>query len=196
MNKKATKGEYLEILLRSPKTVFSNKEIALLWGEEGTNAVRVRLNSYAKAGKLLRLRRGLYAKDNDYNKNELATKIFIPSYISFETVLGSAGVTFQYYSQIFLASYQSKELTLGSQKYSFRRVKENILTSNLGMANEAGYSIASTERAFLDVLYLNKRYHFDNLRPINWEKVYALLPIYDGNKRMEETVNKLAKSVK
>jgi len=41
------------------------------------------------------LRRGLYAKDNSYDKNELATKIYIPSYISFETVLRNAGAIFQ-----------------------------------------------------------------------------------------------------
>lgn len=191
MNKKFTKGEYLEVLLRSPKTVFSNKDIALLWGEEGINAARVRLNNYTKTGKLLRLRRGLYAKDKNYNKNELAGKIFIPSYISFETVLGAAGVTFQYYSQIFLASYQTNEIVIDGQKYSFKRLKENILMSNLGTDSQGGYSIASTERAFLDVIYLNKQYHFDNLRSIDWEKVYELLPIYGGNNRMERTVKKL-----
>jgi predicted transcriptional regulator of viral defense system len=191
MDKKLIKGEYLDLLLRSPKTVFSTKDVALLWGEERENAVSVRLNSYTKAGKLIRLRRGLYAKDKNYDKNELAAKIFIPAYISFETVLGAAGVTFQYYSQIFLASYQTKEIEIGKQKYSFKRVKENILTSNLGINSKGGYSIATIERAFLDVIYLNKQYHFDNLRPIDWEKVRTLLPIYGGNKRMEMTIKKL-----
>jgi predicted transcriptional regulator of viral defense system len=196
MDKKLTKGEYLDVLLRSPKTVFSNKDIALLWGEEGENAVRVRLNNYTKTGRLIRLRRGLYVKDKNYDKNELAGKIFIPSYISFETVLGAAGVTFQYYSQIFLASYQTKEITIDGQKYSFKRLKENILTSNLGVDSQGGYSIANTERAFLDVIYLNKQYHFDNLRLFDWEKVYELLPIYGGNKRMEAVVKKLAATMK
>jgi hypothetical protein len=30
MHKKPTKGEYLDVLLRSPKTVFSTKDVALL----------------------------------------------------------------------------------------------------------------------------------------------------------------------
>ena len=34
MDNKQKKGEYLDILLRSPKTVFSTKDAALLWGEE------------------------------------------------------------------------------------------------------------------------------------------------------------------
>jgi hypothetical protein len=39
-------------------------------------------------------------------------------------------------------------------------------------------NIASCERAFLDLLYLNKTWYFDNLNPLNKAKVYELLPIY------------------
>ncbi len=103
MDKKAQKGEYLDILLRSSKTIFSNKDVALMWGEEADGSVRVRLNYYVKAKKLIRVHRGLYAKDKNYNRYELATRINTPSYISFETVLGSSGMTFQYYGNIFVA---------------------------------------------------------------------------------------------
>ena len=67
-------------------------------------------------------------------------------------------------------------------------------SSNMGIDNMEGYSIAAPKRAFLDVLYVHKQYHFDNLRPLNWEKVYALLPIYEGNKRMQMIVDALAAS--
>ncbi len=196
MDNKPTKGEYIEVLLRSPKTVFSTKDVALMWGEEGENATRVRLNNYVKTGKLIRLRRGLYAKDKNYDKNELATKIATPSYISFETVLGSAGITFQYYSQIFLGSYQTKEIEIEGKKYVFKKISEDALTSSLGIESKGNYSIATPERAFLDTLYINKQYHFDNLRPLNWQKVRELLPIYGGNKRMANTVKKLEESTK
>ena len=52
------------------------------------------------------------------------------------------------------------------------------------------YVIASKERAFLDMLYLYKEYHFDNLESINWEKVAEILPIYGGNKRMAAKLKK------
>lgn len=196
MDNKPTKGEYVEVLLRSPKTIFSSKDVALLWGEESEEIIKKRLNKYVKVGKLIRIRRGLYAKDKNYSKNELATKILIPSYISFETVLGAAGITFQYNSQIFIASYRNKEFEIDGQKYSFKRLKENILTSNLGIENKDGYSIATLERAFLDTLYVNKQYHFDNLRPLSWERVREILPLYGGNKRMEKTLKKLEESTK
>lgn len=196
MFSKLSKGKYLDVLLRSSKTVFSFKEVALLWGEEGVGKTRVRLNNYVKTGKLIRIQRGLYAKDNNYDKRELATKIYTPSYISFETVLGSAGVTFQYYSQIFLASYLKREVTISGQKYSFKRLKSEIISSAKGVKNEKNFSIATPERAFLDIIYTTKHYHFDNLRPLNWKKVYEILPIYGGNKRMEKTVEKLRLTVK
>ncbi len=51
------------------------------------------------------------------------------------------------------------------------------------------YSIASPERAFLDILYRTKQYHFDNLEPLDWVKVYELLPIYGENKSMRKRVD-------
>ena len=80
------KGDYISTILRSKQTVLSAKDIMLLWGEPTSDAARVRINYYAKNGDLYRIRRGYYSKDKNYNKFELATKIFTPSYVSFETV--------------------------------------------------------------------------------------------------------------
>jgi len=151
---------------------------------------RVRINYYAKSGDLYRIRRGFYAKDKNYDRFELATKIFTPSYVSFETVLGQAGVTFQYYGQIFIVSYVTREIKADGQTYAYRKIKDAILTNHLGIENKDNYSIASAERAFLDVVYLNTDYHFDNLSILNWDKVFEILPIYGGNKRMEKMVKK------
>ncbi len=184
------KGSYISAILRSRQTVFSAKDIRLLWGEAGTSAVRVRINYYAKKGELRRVRRGLYAKDKNYDRLELATKIFTPSYVSFETVLAKTGIVFQHYGQIFAASYITRETVADHQNYSYKRIKDTMLTNNAGIENQGNYSIASPERAFLDVLYIYADYHFDNLAPLNWDKVYEILPIYGGNQRMEKCVRK------
>jgi predicted transcriptional regulator of viral defense system len=189
MDKNLTKGEYLDILLRSPKTVFSTKDIALLWqGKE--NRISDRLSKYTKDKKLIRIERGLYAKDKEYDKNELATRIFTPSYISFETALAKAGVIFQFYSRIFVASYLTREKVIDGRIYSFRKIKNSILMNKSGIESAGAYFIASAERAFLDIVYLNTEYHFDNLSGIDWKKVYDILPIYGGNKRMAEKVER------
>ena len=180
--------DHLLDLMRASKTVFTFKDVVLLWGESDVNFVKKKLHRYVKAGKLNAVRKGIYSKDRDYDKYELAAKIYTPSYISFETVLGAAGVTFQFYSQIFVASYATKEIECDGQKYAYKKIKDVILTNQMGIESRGNYHIASPERAFLDIIYRNKDYHFDNLSALNWEKVYELLPIYGGNKRMAKMV--------
>ncbi|MFH1677612.1 MAG: hypothetical protein ABH888_02255 [Patescibacteria group bacterium] len=187
--KEIKKGDYLDVLLRSKQTVFSTKDIILLWQASNINAVQVRLNYYVKNNKLIHLRRGIYAKDQNYNKYELATKILRPSYVSFETVLGASGITFQYYNKIFIASYATREITCDAQKYCFQRINKNILINPKGIDQSNGYSIATKERAFLDAIYKNKKYYFDNLSPLDWDKVFDILLIYES-KIMEKRVNK------
>jgi hypothetical protein len=189
------KGDYITTILRSPKTVFSFKDIMMLWSEANSNAARVRVNYYVKSKKLIPLRRGIYAKDESYNRLELATKIITPAYVSFETVLTRAGIIFQYYEQIFVASYLSRTIVCNNQTYAFKKIKRAILTNREGIENLETYAIATTERAFLDTLYINKDYYFDNLAPLNWEKVFAILPIYE-NTRMAKKINNLYKQNK
>jgi predicted transcriptional regulator of viral defense system len=189
------KGNYIKAILRSKKTVFTVKDIALLWGDSGTNSARVRLNYYAKNGQLYRIRQGMYAKDKNYDKLELATRIYTPSYVSFETVLARAGVTFQYYDRIFAASYLTREIVCDGQTYEFKKIKGVVLTNPAGVGNKGESSIATPERAFLDTIYLYTDYHFDNLSSINWDKVFELLPMYD-NQRMTKKVNLFYKHFK
>jgi predicted transcriptional regulator of viral defense system len=178
----------ISALLRSSKTVFTLKDLALYWNNSNQSSLIAGVSYYIKTGQLKRIRRGVYVKDENYSKLEAGTRIYVPAYISFETVLGIEGVTFQYYGQIFIASYLSREIKVDNQKYVYRKMKEDVLLNSTGVINTGNYSIATKERAFLDVLYLNTDYHFDNLSSMNWEKVYEILPIYGGNKRMAKKV--------
>jgi len=108
--------------------------------------------------------------------------------------LGKAGVTFQHYSQIFIASYLTREIFADRQTYSYRKIKESILTNNAGIEHKNNYSIATPERAFLDMVYLSKDYHFDNLSVLNWNKVFEILSIY-SNKRMEKEIKSYQKNI-
>jgi len=174
-------------IFKSESSVLMFKEILL--GSVGTSASRLRrrLNYYVHSGELYSMRRGLYAKDKNYDRRELATKIFTPAYVSFETILAEAGVIFQYYSTIFVATYQTKDIVCDGQAYSFRKIKDTILTNTTGVENKGNYFAACPERAFLDILYLNKDYYVGNLGPLNFDKVLSILPIYN-NKRMKKVV--------
>ncbi len=181
------KGDYINTILKSNKTVFSIKDISLLWNEENPINVKNRLNYYVRNGKLIHLRRGIYAKDKEYNRLELATKIYTPSYISFETVLSKEGVIFQFYKKIFIASYLKREIEVEDQVYSYQRMKNSVLLEGAGLKESNGYYTASKERAFLDTLYIRKEYHFDNLSSLDWEEVFRIVHIYN-NKNIEKKV--------
>lgn len=165
-----------------------------MWGEENESIISIRLNKYAKAGKLIKVRRGLYAKDKNYNRFELATRIYTPSYISFETVLTREGVNFQYYGNIFAASYMNREIMVDEQRITYVRMKEYVLSNATGIDHASGVATASRERAFLDRVYVSKDYHFDNLRSLDWNKVMEILPIYH-NKRLEKKIKEYYKSL-
>jgi hypothetical protein len=167
-------------IFRGNGTVFTFKDILLSSGDTNPDLLKRRINYYVKHKELYPIRRGIYAKNGDYDRLELANKIFTPSYISFETVLANSGLIFQYYDQVFAASYLSREIVCDGRKYIFRRIKGKVLTNASGVERKANYYIASKERAFLDTIYLNKDYHFDNLSSLDWNKCSEILAIYDN----------------
>ena len=118
---------------------------------------------------------------------ELATRIYTPAYVSFETVLTRAGINFQYYGNIFVASYVTREIEVDGQKISFVRLKDYVLSNTIGIEHVNDISIATKERAFLDRIYISKEYHFDHMDVLDWDKVFEILPIY-RNKRMDKKV--------
>lgn len=187
-----SKGNYLSAILRSNKTVFTTEDIALLWHESLSPKTLVRINYYVKQGELIPLRRGIYAKNENYNKLELATRIITPAYVSFETILAREGVIFQFYMPIFVASYTTRQLLVDKQVYTYRKIKQEILLNPLGVEHTNDTSSAVLERALLDTLYVGALSYFDNLRSVNWELLFSILPIYT-NHQLEKKVEKLNK---
>lgn len=167
-------------LYQSPKSILTNRDISLIWQETNQNNLKAKIAYYVKQGALIRLTRGVFAKDKNYNPKELATSLYTPSYISFETVLREAGIVFQHYDTIFVAGPWPKTITLDQTKITFRKLKDTVLFSPAGIENKDSYSIASPERAFLDTIYLFPKYFFDNLRSINWEKCFEIVKIYNN----------------
>jgi hypothetical protein len=176
---------------KSPLTVFTLSDIALLTGESSENALKSKVNYYVKRNKLLAIRKGVYVKEN-YNRFELANKIYTPSYISLETVLQRDNIIFQHYDTIFAVSYLSREIK--SLKIRYRKIKDSILSHPMGLVQEEGYASASGERAFLDALYIYGSYHFDNLSPLDQIKIFALIEEVYKIKKMEKQVKEIFKN--
>jgi hypothetical protein len=174
------KGIVLAIYKES-RTVFRLNDIAMLMNESDFQSLNKKLNYHVRTGKLQNPRKGIYAKPG-YNPEELACTIFTPSYISLQYVLQKAGIVFQYDSRITSVSYLSRVIEIGNQPFVYRKIKGSTLVNTMGIVRQKNHiNIASAERAFLDFLYLEKDYHFDNLNPLNKELIYELLPLYQSN---------------
>lgn len=179
-------------------TIFTFKE--LLANKSLINKETLKVGNFARnisyaisVGKLLHLRRSIYSRDHNYSKLELATKIYKPAYISFETVLQSEGIIFQNYTSITVATYKTLNIICDKNKIRFRKLKDDVLYNSLGIINVGNYHVASKERAMLDLLYLNKKYFFDNLREIDWSSLKKMSKIYNS-KSLEDEVAKLYKN--
>ena len=171
---------------KANKTVWTFKELLMQNKKHVGNFAR-NMSYAVSVGNMYHIRKGLYSKDKNYNRAEMATKVYKPSYISFETVLQDEGVIFQNYKSIKVASYKTLSLVVDKQNINFRKIKDTTLLNHEGLIKHDGYYVASKERAILDTLYLDKRYHFDNLRNVDWNKIQRLVKIYE-NKNLEKEV--------
>lgn len=171
--------DFIFKLYSLPQTVFTLKEISLMFPNTLYKNLKSQVSYFVKRGKLRRVRKGIYTKEG-YNPFELINKIYTPSYISFETVLEKGGVIFQHYETIFAASYLSRKIAAGENNLVYRKLKDNVLLNSTGIDSRENYFIASVERAFLDMIFLFKNYHFDNLDILNWDEIIKMHKIYNS----------------
>ena len=170
--------EILFEIYKDSRTVFRINDIALLINSNDPLLYQ-KLNRLVKKGKLLNIRKGIYTKEG-YKSEELACLLYTPTYISLAYVLQRSGIIFQYDSAITNISYLNREIFVDEQSIRYRQVKPEILFNTSGIINKNNTNIATPERAFLDTLYLNGFFYFDNIKPLNTDKIYELLPIYNS----------------
>lgn len=190
-----SKTDLILAIYQDIRTVFRLNDIAILSAETDFQSLNKKLNYHVRTGKLQNPRKGIYAK-SAYNREELACTLYTPSYISLEYVLQKAGIVFQYDSAFSIVSYLSRSIEVENQTFQFRKIKGELLVNTTGILRQNNQvNIATPERAFLDQLYLNSRFHFDNLNPLDKELVYKILPIYQSA-AMTKRVNKLLQNDK
>lgn len=180
-------------IYRENRTVFRLNDIAMLIGVSDFQSLNKKLNYYVRTGKLNNPRKGIYSKPG-YDPEEMACTVFTPSYISLQYVLQKAGIVFQYDSRITSVCYLSRIIEIESREFIYRKIKGSSLVNTAGILRQNNHiNIASPERAFLDFLYLEKEFHFDNLNPLNKKVVNKLLPLYQS-KALIKAVKKLLKN--
>ncbi len=86
-------------------------------------------------------------------------------------------------------SYLSRLLTVAGNDLRYRKIRDEILFNRQGIERINEVEVATKERAFLDAVFLYKDYYFDNLRPLDWEKIEQLRVMYQSkifNRRLNE----------
>jgi hypothetical protein len=182
---------FIAEIYRSKQSAFTLVDLSILVGEKNYDNLKRMVNYYVKKGIIYNIRRGFYVKD-EFDPFELAVKIYPPAYIGFETVLLREGVIFQYDATITAASYLSREIEVGGHVFRYRRLKGTLLTSPEGLISNDRYTIAEKERAFLDILYLNRDFYVDHLAKLDKKRVLEIVEIYE-NLSLEKRVRELFK---
>jgi hypothetical protein len=151
-----------------------------------TSDKRGKIARMIHAGDLIQLRRGLYATRRDLNPLCLASGIYGPSYISYETALS-------YYGLIPEAVYEITSATLKRPaefknvfgRFHYRRVPERVYPVGIERVTESGlpFLIASPTKAVCDRIALEPR-----IRSMSDVKRWAELMRLDEAIELDRTV--------
>ena len=134
----------------------------LLAGTVNPQGLGQQLTRWTKAGRLIQLRRGLYALAGAYRKIEphpflIANQLHQPSYVSLQSALAHYGMIPEYVPVVTSVTTQRPgliETPLGS--FLFKHLKSPFFKGFRLLEIEAGQRIflASPEKSLLDLIYL------------------------------------------
>jgi len=150
--------ELLRITREMP--VFSSP--FLLAGRESVNGVRRQLDRWVKSGRVVQLRRGVYAVSPPYRTESphpflVANHLRKPSYVSLQSALSHYGVipeSVPVTTSITMSRPEELQTPLG--RFLFRHVKKSVFFgySQTEISQGLPVFLALPEKALLDLLYL------------------------------------------
>ena len=142
----------LSLLKQFGKQWYSLSDLEKIFGL-GRESLRVALTRLTRSGAIRRIGRGLYVlPDQPINPERIATMLYTPSYISFESALARYGIVSQIpYTVTVATKKKPKKMTLAGQLVEFRQLKEPLF---FGYTLVEGVYLAYPEKALLDQLYL------------------------------------------
>lgn len=165
------------LLLEQDKRIFRTSDLAVLWSIENKNTLLTTIKRYTKRQILYRIYKGVYATTplTKLEPFELGCALAGPlSYISTETVLSTEGIMMQAVEKITVVGKKNREYSVGGIHFTCRYLNTQLLVNRVGIADKLRYSIASPERAVVDLQHLMPHYYLDNPRAIDQEKVKTI----------------------
>ncbi len=157
-------------------------------------AVKYFLEQQVHQGLLTRLKQGIYALKTDLpGEEEIANKLYMPSYISFEYALAYYNILPEMPYTITSATTKPTRLfTIAEKTFSYRSIKQEAYTGySLQKVGKRQFLIAEPEKALVDYLYfmvLGKVGRNDRLTvsSLKKEKVLFYASLYKREKLREE----------
>ena len=153
-------GELLKLL--DGHGWFDLASVAQLSGQTGSGMV-AQLHRWSKAGKLVPLRRGMYALSEEYRRSrirpaQLANEIYSPSYLSTHWALGFHGlIPEKAVAYTSVTSRSPKTFANAFGTFAYRHVKADFFFGygRTEIDGEAG-SLAKPEKALRDLWHLER----------------------------------------
>lgn len=158
-------SQKLKDLIDSKKTVFRSKDLQSVWQDTARNTV-VYSKRMVEKNLILKLDKGYYALNNEYNIYELANLIISPSYVSFNSALLYRGICFQVSDIIYSVASLNYQKKIDNKTFNYQAMKKDLFFDIEGIESKNNISIASPERAVLDCFYFGATANVDD-----WEKI-------------------------
>jgi predicted transcriptional regulator of viral defense system len=195
--------ELLQIVGREP--AFSSS--LLKTGSVNPVDLGKQLSRWVNSGKLIQIRRGLYALSERYSKIQphpfyIANRIQRASYVSLQSALSYYGLIPEYVpavTSITTGRPQTFNIPLGD--FIFRHIKKELFFEYklIDMENNQSAFIASPEKSLLDLLYLTpgsddlsylRELRLQNLDRLNMEKL-KITACHMESRKLIRTVERL-----
>jgi predicted transcriptional regulator of viral defense system len=145
------RGDIIHAVETTGMDFFTIRDLEKLF--PGEKHIKISVKRLLDAGVIIRVTRGIYAlKPENLDIEKIATRLYYPSYISFESALAKFGVINQgLYGLTLATTRHSKKMTLAGLECDFAQLKDALFT---GFDLVNGTYIAQPEKALLDLLYL------------------------------------------
>jgi len=181
-------SERLKILNQSGKTVFRLEDLKSLWQDSKLNT-KITAKRMVEKGLILKLAKGYYALNKEYNIYELANLIISPSYISFNSALFYWNISFQVSDTVNSVALLNYEKKIEDKIYKYYAMKKNLFYNSRGIIWRGNVSLASPERAILDSCYFGLLFNVDREEKINFTVLREISSFYP--KSVQQKVKKI-----
>ncbi len=147
--------KYLDLKKKVRSPVFSRQDLRLLGGK----VFGYQLSLWQKQGYIIKIRNGLYAfadQAEAISPEEIAGKLYSPSYISLEKALSIYGFIPEIvYGITSVTPKTTRTFNNRFGSFTFRHLKPSLFFGYREPKGKIKYLLAEPEKALLDFIYLN-----------------------------------------